>query len=153
MRKRLIFPLIALCLLVICLLTLPWPTRFEYTFYGSKVTEDGSEIARGPITISWTQYTYLIKNNRTILHPISVPELDTSTLDIEVYLSTVFLDYDYIQNMIYVKDVDRFLTSKIYLDKEREWCALKIGAWYYVGSVEEDFDAASLLANCENILD
>ena len=145
--------MIALCAFTACLLTLPWPSKFEYSFYGAKVTEDGSVLTNGPITISGIQYNYLIKSNRTVLHTVSVPELNIPEQELDVYVSAVFPDYDYIGNMIYVKDVDRFLMSNIYLDKDREWCALKIGAWYYVGSTAEDFDAASLLIKCDNILD
>lgn len=153
MRKCLAIVLITLFVLTTCILTLPLPTKFEYTFYGAKVTETGTVLTDGMIVLTGTQYNYLFKNARITLDSVSVPGLDIPKQKVETYIyNRVTKTYDYIPSMIFLKELDSFAQFNLGLDFNREWCVIKIDNWYFVGSIHEDFDAASLLTNCEAIV-
>lgn len=152
--KRTIAIILFLAVAAACICTLPWPTRFEYTFYGAQVDADGTVIETGKIELSGTRYDYLFKNSKVKLDTVTLPGLEIIEQDLETMIYTrPNPEYEYMPCMAYVPDVDRFVRFALCLSAERDNCILKVGPWYFVGSIQEDFDPVQLLDACAQVIE
>ena len=153
MKKKTMIAIIAAVLLIlaVCVCTLPFPTHFEYTFYGAKIDTDGSIAAEGDITLAGTRYSYLLKSPQIQLTSITLPGFEIVSMDYKVPMFTKATPgYERIVADFYVTDTHRFEILNCYLAVDLQTCVLTVGPHTFAGSTDPDFDPNALLKYIEN---
>lgn len=150
-RKK--WPLVVLLLLVltVAVCTLPWPTNFEYTFFGARVDADGKVTDEGTITVTGTRYTYLFKEAQIRLTGITLPGSNVAAPDARSPIFTLATPgYERIPADVYVTESARIEILNCYLSADQQTCVLTIGKRTFAGSTDPDFDPQALIEYCVN---
>lgn len=150
---------IVLCIVVILACRLPWPTRYELSMHGAEITPEGAVIREGDILISGRRLNYLFRYDEMAFKKLQFPNIafpEPLTNKRNITNGPIYEDlsdsYDTVFTIVYLPEENEFTSIQFFLSKQGDWCVIRVefhgSDRYFAGSLQEDFDPATLLEIC-----
>lgn len=140
-------------ILVLCILTLPIPSRIDLTLPGGRIDAEGNLMQEGTICLEGWQYHYLIRQDR-MKAEVDVMDLTLSqtkwqkqTLD-----SGLLGHFRHMTQLIYVNELESYQLSHICIALDDSWFLIQIGQTLYFGSENPEMDAKAILEECRLVV-